>query len=181
MLESKKRRFPWSIFLSLAMLAVVIGVGVWIYKGPEITVSNIQTAMQEGDIPKLRKNIDFPALRSNIKVRMAREVSRATRADGTTFGIGMELISGALLDKVIGQVVTPEWLVGAGMFSGGQERKDLNEKLRGSKKTQFKSLNKANLTFSHESGDLILIFERAGLRWILVDVDGRLNISNIER
>ena len=181
MFESKKRRFPWSIFLSLAMLVFAIGGGVWIYKGPEITVSNIQTAMQEGDIPKLRENIDFPSLRSNIKVRMAREVSRATRVDGTSFGIGMELISGALLDKVIGQVVTPEWLVGAGMFSGSQEREELNEKLRGNKKTHFKSLNKANLTLSHESGDLILIFEREGLRWILVDIDGRLNTSNIEK
>lgn len=178
MVKTKKRSILAPVLLLVALLSFA-GVGVWLYKGPEITVANIQAAIEEGDIPKLRRNIDFPTLRSNIKVRLAREVSKATRADGTSFGVGMELISGALLDKVIGQVVSPEWMVGAGMFTGERERALLSEKLEGTRKTQFKSVNEAHLILSHESGDLILIFQREGLRWVLVDVDGRLNLPTL--
>lgn len=171
---TQTKRSPKGIFFLLFIMLAAVGMATWMYTGPARSAQKIHLAMKQGDISTLRKHIDFPTLRSNIKVRMAKEVSKATRADGTGFGIGMELISGVVLDQAIGRLVTPEWLVGAGMAVPTDGHQTLDRTLSSEAHTRIVSHDTAHVDLIHEKGKLILIFQRRGLDWILVDVDGEL-------
>lgn len=171
----------WVIIALLGVLAA--GLIGWVAVGPVRTVSNIRSAMEAGDTSELSRHIDFPRLRINLKARLAEAMSEEIRAHSDQFPqdenpaqelAGMEVLGNAMLGMAVDAMVSPEWLVRAN--EAGQQHAAQQGKIEQKLDTRqgnisFKNLGQAHLSYGDEEMQFILILERRGLNWVLVDVD----------
>jgi Protein of unknown function (DUF2939) len=154
-------------------ILVIAALGtVWIYASPLRTLKAMRDAATARDSTALASYVDFPALRNDvkqdIKAKLAAKVNKGDR-----FGALGELIGGAIADKMIDGLVSPEGL--AVLFATGRlaTRRDTGT---------VPPVDTDDLVIEHGLSEFrvrpkqpgaqpVLIFKRSGLSWKLSGID----------
>lgn len=76
--------------------------------GPFLTLYSIKNSVDKKDSFKLSSNINFPALRLNIKDQLSTELSKKMRLEGGIFNILAEGFANTLVDEAIDGLLTPD-------------------------------------------------------------------------
>jgi hypothetical protein len=166
------------------LLALLLAIGAYVAAGPYLTVRAIRTAITQEDPAALSKQVDFPALRSSLKLqvrdRMVREAGPDLQANPfAAFGLA---IAGGVTDGAVDVMVTP---LGLGALMEGREiwkrfddglsspttapapqREPLHDA-----KYRYESTSRFTATVKDENGKpVVFVITREGLRWKLSDI-----------
>lgn len=97
--------------------ALVLALAVfWYVTAPFNTLTAIRVAAEARDTSELHRLIDFPALKTSLKLLVSDTVNAQTRPSGG-FAVGLtRMLAGALVSPVVEALVTPEAI--AAMFTG---------------------------------------------------------------
>ena len=103
--------------LGIAALVALVAVSgaTWFVRAPYATLQSIKTAAERRDIPALNRMIDFPALKSSLKLLMMNAVGIQGEPESPGKGL-MRMFAGALAGPVVDAMVTPESI--SAMFGG---------------------------------------------------------------
>ena len=97
------------------MALVAVSGATWFVRAPYATLQSIKTAAERRDIPALNRMIDFPALKSSLKLLMMNAVGIQGEPESPGKGL-MRMFAGALAGPVVDAMVTPESI--SAMFGG---------------------------------------------------------------
>src|SRR5688572_28476541 len=81
--------------ISTAALAVLVAVAAYWYWSPMLVVHQMKQAVREHDVESFNSHVDFPALRENMKDRIA-----GKPGDGALEGFG-RLLGGVVVDALV--------------------------------------------------------------------------------
>ncbi|RZT42494.1 DUF2939 domain-containing protein [Cupriavidus agavae] len=90
----------------IGVIAIVAVVVVTSYASPYWTIYQMRGAIEKHDAETFSKYVDYAALRENLKAQLA-PGSKDAPKDHTLAGLG-QMIGGAVADKVVDVMVTPE-------------------------------------------------------------------------
>jgi len=155
---------------------------IYVAAGPFITIHQIKSGVQTSDTEKLSDNVDFAALRENIKEQLNAKVthSAATEFKNNPFEALALAFSTKLIDGAVDAFVTPSGL--AKLMEGKKPSLSLtssDEQTDNKEAQPFKNVTKYSIDsinkFSAwvESADgknLRFVFTRDGLDWKLTNV-----------
>lgn len=126
----------------------IIGAGIatasvlvtgYAFASPYLAINSIRSSVEKGDAKRLSKNIDFEAVRSDLKDQLKTAfMQHMTRemADNPFAGIGMLMVA-PMVDSIVDSTVSPSGL--AALFSEG--RLSDPESLQASEPEQYRSEN----------------------------------------
>lgn len=163
--------------------ALLLALGAYVAAGPYLTIRAIQQAVQEDDTRALARQVDFPALRSSLKLQLDDYLVRSAGADaqGSALGqIGLRIASG-VAGGAVDAMVTPVGL--AAMMEGRRvwRRVDVRalpqsasepapKPLQGAEH-RYESLSRFTATVHDDTGrPVVFVLTRDGLRWRLSDI-----------
>lgn len=163
------------------IVAIIGGMCAGLYKLPYMTLSTMKAAAVDAHPQKFAEYVDFAALRTDLRRQL--NVLTAERAkqklEGSVLGNLAAAFGGALVDKVVDAVVTPEGLVllfqGKSVLLGGvgqpvRVRPEDVEAVFVNAQYSYTSLSTFVVRFPGESGrpgNATLLFRRDGLSWKL--------------
>ena len=163
------------------IVTIVAGVCAALYKLPYMTLATMKAAAVDAHPQKIAEYVDFAALRTDLRRQL--NVLPAERAkqklEGSVLGNLAAAFSGALVDKVVDGVVTPEGLLllfqGKSVLLGGvgqpvRVRPEDVEAVFSNAQCGYTSLSTFVVRFPAQSGrtgNVALIFRRDGLSWKL--------------
>lgn len=173
-----KKPITFLILVAALLLGYVIA-------GPYLTVRAIREAVKEQDTAALSEHVDFPALRSSLKLQLDDYLVRRAGADAQSSLLGsivLRVASGAT-GGVVDAMATPVGLGamlegrnlwhrvngsrnGADSYAPGPPRDPLQEA-----KYRFESPSRFTATVHDRDGDpVVFVLTRKGLRWKISDV-----------
>src|SRR4051794_7423926 len=104
-----ERRFPKALAIAALLLTVV---GIFI-ASPFYSAYSLFQGVEQRDLEAVKNGIDFPALRESLKeqlnARMADTVSNETK--GNVFAALGGMFAGALVDRMVDMIVTPQGIL----------------------------------------------------------------------
>lgn len=150
------------------VLAVAALLGGWFIQGPARTAHAIQHALETSNTVALTQHIDFPQLRTRVKDRVVRAMIAQTPAKGTAIETLAVITGPAFIAPFVDRALTPEALVGSAHV-GSQASASVRQALHESPKVRFEQHDRARVILEHPNGDLVLIMERNGMKWRVVD------------
>lgn len=169
---------------ALAVIALLLLLG-YVIAGPYLTVQAIREAVKEQDTAALSKHVDFPALRSSLKLQLDDYLVRRAGPDAQSSLLGsiaLRVASGAT-GGVVDAMATPVGLGamlegrnlwhrvngsrnGADSYAPGPPRDPLQDA-----KYRFESPSRFTATVHDRDGDrVVFVLTRKGLRWKISDV-----------
>lgn len=176
------------IWIAAAALALLLA---YVATGPYRTIDAIREAVKEEDPRALAKQVDFPALRSNLKAQLGDRLVREAGPDiqASPFGaLGLRIANG-LAGGIVDAMVTPVGL--AAMMEGRRTWRRIDgfgalppqpspagadpdakaaEPLQDAV-YQYESLSRFTATVRDEAGDpVVFVITRDGLNWRLSDI-----------
>lgn len=163
------------IALSLVVLLALLGYAA---AGPYLAIRGIHAAVETRDFDKLRRHVDFPALRERIRAQVSqRIVSSASNASGGIIGgeTGRALVdqvSGHAVDAMVSPLGIATLLQGRALAhrAMGEDAGDATDPLLQAK-TRFESPSRFTATVPGAEGrPVVFVFVRNGLRWKLADI-----------
>jgi hypothetical protein len=178
------------VVLLLALLAYVAA-------GPWLSVRAIRAAIQQQDASALSKEVDFPALRGNLKAQLQDAMLRKAGPDAqaSPFGNFALAIAGGVVNGIVDLLVTPAGL--AAMMEGRRVWRKFDdgfsppptdaegrplpapEPLQGAR-YRYESPSRFTATVADENDEpIVFVFRRDGLRWRLTDI--RLPLADDEQ
>lgn len=166
----------WAI--GAAILLLLLGGG-WYFGSPYWTLQQFQKAAQSHDATALSSNIDFEALRTDLKADLASAMQEKAKNNSGTEATGA-LFASALAGQMIDQMVTPqgvETLMNrAKAQSGGPKAgismgPDLNSLDMSKFDIQRSGFSEFRLVNKEQPDNGALIFRRDGLGWKLAGID----------
>lgn len=165
------------------IIAIVVGLlllgGGWYFASPYLALKNMQTAVEARDADALSAQIDFPALREDLKAEMAAVMMAEAQKKGSQ-DAAAAMLGAAFADKMIDGMVSPTGIKvlmanadkGAAVGEAGMTiTPDVNKlnsdnfDIERSGFSEFKLRNKKD----PENG--AIVFRRDGLGWKLVGID----------
>ncbi|WP_149193568.1 DUF2939 domain-containing protein [Luteimonas suaedae] len=163
--------------------ALLLALGAYVAAGPYLTIRAIQQAVQEDDTRALARQVDFPALRSSLKLQLDDYLVRSAGADAQSSAlgqIGLRIASG-VAGGAVDAMVTPVGL--AAMMEGRRvwRRVDVralpqsagepaSKPLQGAEH-RYESLSRFTATVHDDTGrPVVFVLTRDGLRWRLSDI-----------
>jgi hypothetical protein len=166
---------------SFVIVAIIAGICAALYKLPYMTLNEMKAAAADAHPQKLSECVDFAALRADLRQQLtALTAERAKqKLDGSVLGNLAVAVGGALVDKVVDAVVTPDGLVhlfqGKSVLLGGagqavRVRPEDVEAVFHNAQYGYTSLSTFVVRFPSESGrpgNVALVFRRDGLTWRL--------------
>ena len=163
--------------LTRTAMALLLCVGLFIVAGPFLTLNSIKGGAQQGDTEKLRKNIDFESLRTNLKEQMNAQFS-SDMAEEPADNPFVTMFSGLgknVIDSFVDSAVTPYGI--KKMLQGERP----SAKKKESQKSRVEMLTDASYSFSSPSSFTAMIGEpenevkfflsRRGLKWVLTNIE----------
>ncbi|WP_407351713.1 DUF2939 domain-containing protein [Luteimonas sp. R10] len=163
--------------------ALLLALGAYVAAGPYLTIRAIQQAVQEDDTRALARQVDFPALRSSLKLQLDDYLVRSAGADaqGSAFGqLGLRIASG-LAGGAVDAMVTPVGL--AAMMEGRRvwRRVDVRAlpqpagepaaKPLQDAERRYESPSRFTATVHDDAGrPVVFVLTRDGLHWRLSDI-----------
>lgn len=171
--------------LAIAAALALIALLAYIAAGPFLTVERIRDAVREQDTAALAEQIDFPALRANLKAQVEDRIARRAGPDMQSSAMGafaVRLVSG-LAGSAVDAMVTPagigamlegrnalDRLQGERPAEGPYGKRPAVEPLQGAD-YGFESPSRFTATvIDGEGRPVVFVFTREGLEW---------NLSNI--
>ncbi|WP_243733022.1 DUF2939 domain-containing protein [Luteimonas yindakuii] len=178
MKRMRARWLPWAV---VAVLLAVLGYAV---AGPWLAIRGIEQAIRNDDTRALARQVDFPALRANLRAQAEDHIARqyGDRAQGSVFGrLGLRVASG-LAGGVVDAMATPVGL--AALMEGRRVWSRLDgspptRSLDGSQhpepfrdaRYRYESTSRFTVTIDDERGrPLVFVLTRKGLHWRLSDI-----------
>ena len=173
-LESMKKKL---ILLFVFLIILFLG---FLSLGPFLTLYSIKNSVDKKDSFKLSSNINFPALRLNIKDQLSTEFSKKMRLEGGIFNILAEGFANTLVDEAIDELLTPDNL--RRLISGEKPSSILkNENIESNEKKSYEILESINYKYeSHKKFSVLikgknnkeikLILGRFGFQWKLINL-----------
>jgi len=165
------------------LLAAVLVLAVWTVAGPWLAVRAIDDAIQANDAQALARQVDFPLLRASLKRQLADRVVRAAGPDVQAsalgaFGLGLATGATSLaVDATVNPVGLAALLEGRAVWRQvgndfAPPDPDATTRRTFEDATyRYESLSRFTATLPDEDGsELVVVLERQGLRWRLVDV-----------
>lgn len=170
--------------LSVAVVLALVALLGSVAAGPFLTIERIRDAVREQDTAALAEQIDFPALRANLKAQVEDRIARRASPELQSSPMGafaVRLVAG-LAGSAVDAMVTPAG-IGA-MLEGrnawdriqGDRPVDANggrppvEPLQGAE-YRFESPSRFTATVIDEAGEpVVFVFTREGLDWKLGDI-----------
>ena len=168
------------------LLAAVFAVAAYVAAGPFLTINALRKAVETQRVSGLKRHVDFPVLRANLKAQLDDYVLRQAGADAqrNAFGAIALQIAGGLSGSVVDAMLTPAgigavlqgrnlWQRGSG---AGINRNDTYAHTAPANPLQdpsyrYESTSRFTATVNDGSGDpLVLVLSRDGLRWKLTDI-----------
>ena len=171
-------------FLLWAGAAVLLAVATYVIAGPWLTIRAIQQAIQQDDTRALARQVDFPALRVNLKAQAEDHIARryGERAQSSMLGrFGLRVANG-LAGGMVDAMATP---VGLSALMEGRRvwsRLDGSPPARSVAATErpapfrdaryrYESPSRFTATIHDERGQpMVFVLTRTGLRWRLSDI-----------
>jgi hypothetical protein len=100
------------------LIVVLAGLLIYVAAGPFITIHQIKTGIDQRDSEKLSDNIDFPALRANLKEQFNAVFMKnaAAELEDNPFAVLAIGLASKLIDGIVDAFVTPSGL--ASLMSG---------------------------------------------------------------
>lgn len=164
------------------VLIAVIAIA-YIAAGPFITIHNIKAGVEKQDSDKLSENIDFPALRSNLKEQFNALVMKnaASELQNNPFAALAMGFASQIVENMVNSFVTPS---GLRSLMEGKKPKQVqgNEKLSQESNVQqpepfknarytFDNLSKFSAWVKDDKGiEMRFVFQRDGLSWKLSNI-----------
>lgn len=166
---------------SLVVLILIVGILAYAAAAPFITMYQIKMGIDNHDGDKLNANIDFPALRENLKEQINAMLMKKAGTDlqddpvgGLVFGLASKASEG-----IIDSIATPE-----GLSAAMEGKKYKNNDARDSSQVKTKSfrefLQQFNYEFESTSKFTVwlkdkkkvtkFVLQRQGLSWKLNNV-----------
>ena len=166
---------------SLCVLILIIGILAYAAAGPFITMYQIKMGIDNHDGDKLNANIDFPALRENLKGQLNAMVMKKSGTDlqdnpigGLVFGLASKASEG-----IVDSIVTIEGLSAAmeGRKHKKNDARDASEMKTKSFREflqqfdyEFESTSKFIVWLKNKKKAAKFVLERQGLSWKLNNV-----------
>jgi hypothetical protein len=162
---------------AVVILALLIW---WFVRAPYSTLEAIKVAAERRDLPELNRLVDFPSLKSSVKVMVMESVEEEAGKRKAPGGGFMALLAGALASPVVDAMVTPESL--ALMFSGNLPKRGGASGQSASGATpkevditkDWDGLSRAKVTI-RPRGEKVLglsfVMHREGFSWRLVAIE----------
>jgi hypothetical protein len=160
-------------------LLLILAVG-YIAAGPFLTVWAIKTAIVEQDAEKLSENIEFTALRQNLKDQLNTTMMKNIAAElkGNPFAALAAGLSTKMADGIVDSLVTPNGL--AAVMEGKKPSKKESEdnaspikkdSLFKNARFSYDSTSKFSIWIPDAKGkDARIVLQRNGLSWKLVNI-----------
>ncbi|MES2978119.1 MAG: DUF2939 domain-containing protein [Pseudomonadota bacterium] len=175
---------------SIAVIAVVIMASIWFVRAPYATLESIKAAAERRDVPELNRLIDFPSVKSSLKILLLDSMN-GKPGEAPSPGAGLaRLFASALAGPIVEAMVTPESIVA--MFSGKLPRSAAGRPQPSSPRPDDASspvsTEKPNVTFAGDWDDsstirvrvrsgitedvgLAFVMRRDGLSWRLSGIE----------
>lgn len=168
----------------LAAVLIVLALGGYIAAGPYLAYTAIRDAVETSDTAKLSRHVDFPQLRTNLKIQLDDYMIRRVGADvqSSPFGTFAVRMASGLAGAAVDTMVTPAGL------SALLESRAVVHRVAGDTGTntyqpappanplrdpsyRFESTSRFSATVpGNEGQDIELVLTRHGLRWKLTDI-----------
>lgn len=166
--------------LGIVGAALLIGGGAYV-GSPYLAASNLKDAAISGDVDQLEANVDFPAVRENLKSQLSVALTQQMESDpdfqGNPFAGLASMMIPAFVDKAVDTYVTPDGL--SALVQGSEPSKEGTAATKGTEEIEYTyewvnvdrfKVNMTN-TQTNERGPT-LVFDRRGFAsWKLVKVD----------
>ncbi len=177
----RSRKIKGSTKIAWVLVAVIlVSIFGYVATGPFITFSSIKTGIVEKDSEKLSENIDFPALRQNIKEQFnASMIKNASEElEGNFLSIIAVGLASKFVDEVVDLLLTPSGLTTfmEGKKSGKGDDKSITptfkkDELFKNVRYSYDSLSKFSIWVTNEMEEEIrFVLKREGFSWKLVNI-----------
>jgi len=169
--------------VSLTVLALILLVGAGL-AGPYLTLYQIRVAIKEQDAERLAEQVDFPALRANLKDQIKQRMTQATppRWRDNPLSALADGLGSQLVDHAVDALITPPGL--ASLMAGRGPRPaglpPADPETPGTKPpvdpfrdahTHFANLSRFSVEAHTARGDPIRFeLTRSGLKWRLSNI-----------
>ncbi|ABC78003.1 DUF2939 domain-containing protein [Syntrophus aciditrophicus] len=169
------KKAAWII---IVLLIVIAG---YVAAGPFLTAYSIRTALVEQDSEKLSDNIDFPALRQNVKdqFRAIMMKKASTELQDNPFAAIATGFAAKMADGVVDTVITPSGLASlmekktskSGHESESDSTSSKKEDLFKNARYSYDSFSKFSVWVPNDKGEeLRFVLKREGFSWKLVNI-----------
>ncbi len=165
-------------------VAVLVALLAYVAAGPYLTLNAIREAVKTEDAGALAREVDFPALRSSLKVQLADHLVReagpgvqasALGAFGLTVATGLV---GGLVDAMVTPVGLGALMEGRKVWNRGANIPPPSRRDTGAQpeplpdpEHRFESVSRFTATVHDDSGrDVVFVLTRDGLDWRLSDI-----------
>lgn len=162
---------------------VVLLAGGWYFASPMMALKNMQTAVEARDADALSAQIDFPALREDLKAEMSAAMMAEAQKNGSE-GAAAAMLGAAFADKMIDGMVSPAGVkmlmanadkgaaVGAGAGQAGLAgAPDLNKLNSDNFTVERSGFSEFKLRNKKDPKSGAMVFRRDGLGWKLAGID----------
>ena len=168
------RKWIWG-----ALALVIALVGGWYVASPMMALKNMQTAMEARDAEALSAQIDFPALREDLKTEMTATMMAEAQKRGEQDSAGT-MLGMAFADKMIDGMVSPAGIkmlmanadsgaaVGGAGLNGAPDLNSFNSTDFDIERSGFSEFK---LRRKDDPQNAAIIFRRDGLSWKLAGID----------
>lgn len=170
------------VTLIIIILAALI---IYVAAGPFITIHQIKAGIDAQDPEKLSENIDFPALRSNLKEQFNAAFIKESvnELEGNPFAAMAMGLASQLVNNLVDAFITPSGL--AALMAG--KKPAIPDDIEGGQSTQkpkvqktelfknarysFDGFSKFSARIADENGkEIRFVFTRDGLSWKLTNI-----------
>lgn len=163
------------------LLALFLALVVYVASGPYRTVQAIREAVVAQDAGTLSEQVDFAALRANLKPQLRDRLVRKMGPDAQTsaFGSIAMAVAGGVLDTTVDAMVTPLGL--GALMQGHMMWSEAHDSLTPAQEApieplhdpeyRFESASRFTATVADEEGrPVVFVLTRDGLNWKLSDI-----------
>ena len=155
----------------LLIVFVALALGGWFFVSPWLAMKDLADAAEARDTAQLEAVIDFPVLRENTRAKL-REAVRP-KGDGLVENIGGAIL-GPVSDLAVDALITPEGMA-AIITTGAAAETLLPQDQRDGElswSVDYDGLSRFRGVSAYGDGSPgpVLVFERRGLGWQVVDM-----------
>ena len=155
----------------LLIVFVALALGGWFFVSPWLAMKDLADAAEARDTAQLEAVIDFPVLRENTRAKL-REAVRP-KGDGLVENIGGAIL-GPVSDLAVDALITPEGMA-AIITTGAAAETLLPQDQRDGElswSVDYDGLSRFRGVSAYNDGSPgpVLVFERRGLGWQVVDM-----------
>jgi len=169
--------------ISIAVV-MVLAVGGYLFASPYMTLASIRDALAENDSDTLNQKIDFPAVRQDLKDRLAFVLMKKTEKESEKNPMAMLAagLVGSFADRLVDTLVTP---IAISRMMSGSEVKDVSaggvkiktdpEKLKkavDNSEMGYDSFDRFSMLMTNEKGrEIRFVLGRDGIGWKLIRIE----------